>query len=332
MSRYTRQTTLPEVGIKGQHALCAAHALVIGAGGLGSPVLPYLAGAGLGQITIVDPDVVSLTNLHRQVLFREDQIGQHKAHVVASSLRHLNSDCQITALTEPLTPANAAELVDAADIVLDCADSFAVSYILSDTCQARGKPLISASALGFEGYVGGFCADAPSLRAVFPDLPHRAASCDSAGVMGPVVGTIGAMQAQMALNCLLGMSPSPLGQLITFNLRSFRTGGFRFDGALEPTNTLTFIHADTISADDFVIDLRGAGEAPNPVTPSAHRCAVEDFETLRPAPAVGQRAVLTCRSGLRAWRAARILQTYWTGDITLIAMGDPAHTLKGLSS
>jgi molybdopterin/thiamine biosynthesis adenylyltransferase len=329
MNRYARQTILPEVGTKGQKTLATAHALVIGAGGLGSPLLPYLAGAGLGRITGVDPDIVSLTNLHRQVLFREDDIGQSKAQVAALTLRGLNPDCQVNPISAALTPANAPDLVQSADIVLDCADSFAVSYILSDTCLALGKPLISASALGFEGYVGGFCASSPSLRALFPELPDRAASCDSAGVMGPVVGTIGAMQAQMALNTLLGLSPSPLGQLMTVDLHSLRTGGFRFDGAPEPDVPLTFIAPEAIAASDFVVELRGFEEAPNPVTPLAHRLTVDDLKTSRPTPDSGQRAVLVCRSGLRAWHAARALQAFWTGDITLIAMGDPAHPPKG---
>lgn len=332
MNRYARQMILPEVGTTGQQSLRAAHALVIGAGGLGCPVLPYLAGAGLGQITIVDPDVISVTNLHRQILFRQDQIGQGKAEIAAQALRGLNPDCQVHAIAAPLTPENAPALVQSADIVLDCADSFAVSYILSDCCLQQNTPLISASALGLTGYVGGFCATAPSLRAVFPDLPQRAASCDSAGVMGPVVGTIGAMQAQMALNTLLALSPSPMGQLVSIDMRSFRTGGFRFDGAPEPEQALTFIAPTAIIASDFVVDLRGHDESPIPVTPSALRLTVDDFNTTQPSPDTGQRAVLTCRSGLRAWQAARALQTYWTGDITLIAMGDPALTPKGLTT
>jgi molybdopterin/thiamine biosynthesis adenylyltransferase len=329
MNRYARQTILPEVETKGQKTLAAAHALVIGAGGLGSPVLPYRVGAGLGQLTVVDPDIVSLTNLHRQVLFREDQIGQSKAQVAALALQGLNPKCQVNPISTTLTPTNATGLGQDADIVLDCADSFAVSYILSDTCHALGKPLISASALGFEGYVGGFCAGSPSLRALFPELPDRAASCDSAGVMGPVVGTIGAMQAQMALNTLLGLSPSPLGQLITVDLHNLRTGGFRFDGAPEPDVPLAFIAPETITASDYVIDLRGPEEAPSPVTPLAHRLTVEDLKASRPTPDSGQRAVLACRSGLRAWHAARAFQADWTGDITLIALGDPAHPPKG---
>lgn len=326
MTRYDRQTCLPEVGAQGQERLTDTHALVVGAGGLGAPVLQYLVGAGVGRITIVDPDIVSRSNLHRQTLFREQDVGQPKASTAALVLAQLNSDCAITPIFAPLDPSNAVSLVGQADIVLDCADSFAVSYILSDTCLIAGTPLISASVLGFEGYVGGFCGTAPSLRAVFPDLPQRAATCATAGVMGPVVGTLGAMQAQMAISQVLALSPSPLGQVMTLDMRSFRSSGFRFDTAPEPSQPLRFIAPSDVSTSDFVVELRDQSEAPIPVTANAQRLAVPDFDTTRPLPMNGQRAVLTCRSGLRAWQAARKLQSYWTGDISLIAMGDTAQT------
>ncbi len=320
MTRYARQQILPEIGESGQASLAKASVLVVGAGGLGCPALQYLTGAGVGAITIVDGDVVSLSNLHRQVLFRESDVGESKARIAVQTLNALNSGVAFAAIDQPLTPANVDALIDGQTVVLDCADSFAASYILSDACLEAGIPMISASALGLTGYVGGFCGTAPSLRAVFPDLPMQAATCATAGVMGPVVGTIGAMQAQMALAVLLGLAPSPLGQLVTIDLTTYRTGGFRFDGAPEPDKTLGFIAAQDINAHDFVVELRS--EARTPVTPTAHRHKVQDFSTLRPTPATGQRAVLTCRSGLRAWQAARHLQGYWDGDISLIAMGD----------
>lgn len=322
MSRYARQEILPQIGNSGQAAFRAARVLVVGAGGLGAPVLQYLAGAGVGQITLVDGDVVSLSNLHRQTLFREDQVGAFKAECAAQSLAALNADCVVTAVTEPLTPTNAPSLVAGADLVLDCADSFAASYILSDACLAAGTPLISASALGLTGYVGGFCAAAPSLRAVFPDLPLQAASCATAGVLGPVVGVVGAMQAQMALAVIAGLEPQPLGQIVTYDAATFRTGGFRFTGAPEPEIGLTFIAAEAIGPGDFTVELRGLEEAPIPVTPNALRHDVAAFATNKPTPEPGQRAVLACRSGLRAWQAARQLQSYWDGEISLIAMGD----------
>jgi molybdopterin/thiamine biosynthesis adenylyltransferase len=326
MTRYARQQILPEVGPSGQKALQKAHVLVVGAGGLGCPVLQYLVGAGIGQITLIDADTVSLSNLHRQILFRETDVDQPKAQVAARTLSTLNRDSAITPIVAQLTPDNAADLVAQADIVLDCADSFAVSYTLSDSCFTQDTPLISASALGLAGYVGGFCGGAPSLRAIFPDLPQRAASCATAGVLGPVVGTIGALQAQMGLNTLLGLTPSPLGQLINLDLHGLRTSGFRFDGAPEPDTLLEFISVGAIEGSEFIVDLRGTDEAPELAHALAQRKTVEDFKTSNaPHPKPDQRAILICRSGLRAWQAARHLQSYWSGPISLIALGDTSQ-------
>lgn len=319
MTRYARQIVLPEVGPTGQERLARAHVLVVGAGGLGVPVLQYLTGAGVGRITLVDPDRVEATNLHRQPIYAA-HIGQPKAEAARMVMAALNPEVQVTALVDWLDPANATPLVFAADVVIDCADSFAASYTLSDTCLAAGKPLISASALGLSGYVGGFCGGAPSLRALFPDLPETTATCATAGVLGPVVGMLGALQAQMALAVLLGIDPAPLGQLIRFDMRGFSFSGFRFDRAPEPdTPGHAFIAKAAIRPDDFVVDLRDAAEAPLPVTEAALRHAVEDFGPAGPCPAPGQRAVFACRSGLRAWRAADRLRPHFKGEIALVA-------------
>jgi sulfur-carrier protein adenylyltransferase/sulfurtransferase len=320
--RYARQTVLPEVGPAGQTRLRAAHALVVGAGGLGTPVLQYLAGAGLGRITLVDPDMVDRGNLHRQTLFGERFLGRPKVEAAAAVLADLNPEVEVRPCAFRLDPVNAGPLIAASDLVLDCADSFAASYILSDFCLEEGRPLISASALGLSGYVGGFCGGAPSLRAVFPELPERAASCAVAGVLGPIVGTLGCLQAQMALAIVLELAPSPLGQLVTLEGAGLRFGGFRFDGAPEPGSPLRFLGPDQIEPGDFVVDLRGADEAPEPVTPRALRRPVGAFGPAGPRPAAGQRAVLCCRSGLRSWQAARRLQQVWDGETFLVALGD----------
>jgi len=322
MSRYARQEVLAEVGPGGQARLAAAHALVVGAGGLGVPVLQYLAGAGVGRITLVDPDRVSVSNLHRQPLYSMADAGQPKAAVAVARLAALNPDCAVVPVIARLDPANAPGLLAGADVALDCADSFAAAYTLSDACHAAGVPLISASALGLAGYVGGFCGGAPSLRAVFPDLPDRAATCATAGVLGPVVGMIGALQAQMALAVLLGLAPSPLGQVVSFDAARWRFGGFRFDTAPEPVEGWAFLAPGEIAEGDFTVDLRGVDEAPVPATPWALRLAVEDFGPGGPTPEPGQRAVLCCRSGLRSWRAAHRLSETWAGEIALVALGD----------
>lgn len=325
MSRYDRQIVLPEVGPAGQARLAAAHALVVGAGGLGVPVLQYLAGAGVGRITVVDPDIVERKNLHRQTLYGERFIGRAKAAAAAAVLADLNPEVGVAPVVARLDPGNAPALVAAADVVLDCADSFATSYTLSDACRDAGKPFVTASALGLGGYAGGFCGGAPSLRAVFPDLPARAATCATAGILGPVVGLLGCLEAQIALAVLLRLAPSPLGQLVSFEAPGLHFGGFRFDGAPEPDRARAFLAPAAITPADFVVDLRGADEAPEPATPWAHRLAVADLGPGGPTPASGQRAVLVCRSGLRSWQAADRLAQAWTGEITLVAMGDPTR-------
>lgn len=320
MTRYARQTVLPEVGAAGQARLGAARVLVVGAGGLGVPVLQYLAGAGVGHLVVVDPDVVEAGNLHRQVMYGTDWLGRPKAEAAAAILGRLNPEVAVTPRVAALDPLTAPELVGGADLVLDCADSFAVSYMLSDACRAAGRPLVSASALGLGGYAGGFCGGAPSLRAVFPELPEQAATCATAGILGPVVGMLGCLQAQMALSVLLGLSPSPLGQLVTLG-PGLGFGGFRFDGAEEPGDPWPFLSVAGIRPGDFVADLRGAAEAPVAL---GMRLGVEAFGAGGPCPAPGQRAVLVCRSGLRSWRAARRLRTVWDGEIALVAAGDGA--------
>ncbi len=316
MNRYARQMILPEVGPAGQQRLTDAHVLVIGAGALGVPVLQYLAGAGVGEITIVDPDRLEVSNLHRQVIYAEAQAGQYKASAAAQILAGLNSTIRLNPVQEWLTPANAPALIAAADLIMDCADSYAVSYTLSDCCLAAGKPLISASALGLTGYVGGFCGGAPSLRAIFPDPSDGGATCATAGVLGPVVGMLGTMQARMGLGILLGLTPSPLGMMTSIDA-GMRISQFRFDTAPEAPGP-HFIARTQILSDDLVVDLRGPDEAPQTATPDALR--LPDYGATGPLPAAGQRAVLACRSGLRAWRAANRLSQRWHGDIALLAL------------
>jgi molybdopterin/thiamine biosynthesis adenylyltransferase len=322
MSRYARQIAVPELGPEGHARLRAAHVLVVGAGGLAAPVLQYLGGAGVSRIRLVDPDRVEATNLHRQTMFREADIGVAKSSAAAAAVTALNPDCRVEAVVTALDPSNVEALCDGTDLVLDCADSFAASYILSDACHAAGRPLVSASVVGLDGYTVAFCGGAPSLRAVFPDLPQRLGSCAEDGVLGPVVGVIGALQAQMALALLAGLEPSPLGQLVTFDGRSLRSGGFRFAGAPEPARGPRFLAPGAVTPADFLVDLRAEDEAPL-MRPFAHRLAASAFGPGGPMPAAGQRAVLCCRSGQRAWTAAERLGAVWDGDIFLVALGDP---------
>jgi sulfur-carrier protein adenylyltransferase/sulfurtransferase len=317
MTRYARQTALPQVGAAGQARLRGAHVLVVGAGGLGAPVLTYLAGAGLGRITIVDGDTVEESNLHRQPIYGMADLGAPKARAAARALARLNPEVAVEARAEWLDPASAPGLVAGADVVLDCADTFAASFTLSDACMAAGRPLISASVLGFQGYAGGFCGGAPSLRAVFPDLPQAAPTCATAGVMGPVVGVIGALQAQMALAVLLGHAPSPLGRMMLFDARTWRMSGFSFAGTREPAVAWPFLAPAQIAPGDVVIDLRT--EAPGPFRADALHLPPEALAGFTP-PEGASRVVLACRTGLRAFAGAETLSRRWRGPIALMSL------------
>lgn len=322
MDRYARQHILPMVGGSGQERLRNSSALVVGAGALGCPVLQYLAGAGVGHITIVDPDTISLDNLHRQPLYDELNVGKYKALVAAERIAATNSDIAIVPHIKALNPANAINWAAGADIVLDCADSFAVTYTLSDVCFHQRKAYIYASVLGLTGYVGGFCHSAPSVRAIFPELPQQFASCASAGVLGPVAATLGSIQAQMALAYLLELNPSPLGQMVVVDFATYGFRSFRFDDAPEPPGQVfSFIAPSELQPDDLIIDLRSEGDLEGYSLPNARYCRTpSDIVCLLGNPLRDQRLVLCCKQGVRAWRAALLAQSRWRGPIVLMAL------------
>ncbi len=291
-----------------------------------SPVLQYLAGAGVGRLTVVDPDVVDRANLHRQTLYGERFVGTMKAAAAVVALLDLNPEVRVQPVFGWLDPANAPGLVADADVVLDCADSFAASYTLSDACRAAGKPLVSASALGLGGYAGGFCGGAPSLRAVFPDLPARAATCATAGILGPVVGLLGCLQAQMALAILLGLAPSPLGQLVSFEAAGLRFGGFRFDGAPEPDRPRGFLAPAAIVPDRLrrrpPRRRRGAdGRRPLGAPPRRRRLRPGRAVAPRPGSAPSSSAAAACAPGRRP--------TASPGSGTGTSSSSPSATAKG---
>ena len=321
--RYSRQMVLPEVGAAGQARLAAVTVLVAGAGGLGCPVLEYLCAAGVGRLLIIDHDRVEESNLHRQPLYRMSDIGEPKARAAAAAMRRLNPQVAVEEAVQRLTPANAAAWVSRADVIIDAADSLALTYILSDECHRQGKPLVSASVLGLSGYAGAFCGGAPSYRAVFPEMPRQAGSCAQSGVLGTAVGVMGSLQAHLTLSILLGLQPTVLGQLVSVDFRTLRFSGFSFASAREPADpTLRFIAPEEVREADLVIDLRSLSEAPVSPFPSALRIGVEDIERAGVPDESPSRVVLCCRSGIRAWRAAQALQRAGRTELALIALGD----------
>ncbi|XP_053988637.1 adenylyltransferase and sulfurtransferase MOCS3 [Hylaeus anthracinus] len=219
ISRYSRQIFLSEVGVKGQLKIKNSAVLIVGAGGLGCPAALYLASAGIGHIGIVDYDDVEINNLHRQLLFRETDIGTPKVNAAAKNLNCLNSNIKITPYKIQLDSSNALEIIKCYDVVLDATDNAATRYLLNDACVLSKKPLVSGSALRFEGHLSVFNYYGPCYRCIFPKPPppETVTNCGDGGVFGPVVGTIGVLQAVEALKVLLKMPHILSGQLLLYD-------------------------------------------------------------------------------------------------------------------
>jgi adenylyltransferase/sulfurtransferase len=216
--RYSRHILLPQIGVEGQDAIVSARALVVGAGGLGSPAAYYLASAGIGTLVLADGDTVDLTNLQRQILHRTDSVGMAKSESGKRTLAGINPECRVIALTERLAGARLEEEVAQADVVLDCCDNFATRHAVNRACVKYRKPLVSGAAIRFDGQVAVFDArskDAPCYHCLFPEGQDvEEVRCAVMGVFAPLTGIIGATQAAEALKLLIGCGTSLAGRLL----------------------------------------------------------------------------------------------------------------------
>jgi len=222
--RYSRHILLDELGIEGQEKLLSAHALVIGAGGLGSPAAFYLASAGIGKITLVDNDTVDLTNLQRQILHTTERVGQPKTASGKQTLAQINPEVEVVALTERAEGERLSELVRQATVVLDCSDNFATRHAVNRACVHHKVPLVSGAAIRFDGQISVFdprSGDAPCYACLFPpDQQFEEVLCSTMGVFAPLVGIIGTMQAAEALKLVAGIGESLAGRLLLLDARN----------------------------------------------------------------------------------------------------------------
>lgn len=206
--RYSRQIFIEEIGIEGQRKIDAAKVLVIGAGGLGSPVIQYLAAAGVGTLAAVDFDVLEIHNLNRQVIHTEEAIGQYKVDSAARFVSALNSTIEFVPIQEKITGSNVEDIIGAYDIIIDGSDNFETRYLVNDACVALGKTLVYGSILAFEGQIAVFNYNgSKNLRHLFPEPPldEFVPDCDSFGVLGPLPGIVGSMMAMQALQIICGL-------------------------------------------------------------------------------------------------------------------------------
>ena len=222
--RYSRHILLDEVGIEGQERVLASHALVIGAGGLGSPVALYLGSAGVGRITLVDHDVVDLTNLQRQVAHTTDRVGQPKVESAAQAVRAINPSVEVTCLQQRADTALLDEWVPQATVVLDCSDNYATRHAVNAACIRHGKPLVAGAVIRFDGQVMVFDPRdpvSPCYACMFtPEAEFEEVQCSTMGVFAPLVGVIGAMQAAEALKLISGAAPAITGRLLMLDGRT----------------------------------------------------------------------------------------------------------------
>lgn len=220
IARYSRHLLLPEVGVQGQERLKGSSVLLVGTGGLGSPVAMYLAAAGIGRLGLVDYDIVEFSNLQRQIVHGTSTIGDRKVLSALARLRDLNPDVEIEVHDVPFTADNALHIADPYDLIIDATDNFPTRYLTNDVCVLQGKPNIYGSIFRFEGQASVFWADhGPCYRCIFPDPPPAGLipSCADSGVFGVLPGTIGTIQATEALKLLLGIGEPLLGRLLLYN-------------------------------------------------------------------------------------------------------------------
>ena len=215
--RYSKQIMLPQFGIESQQRLLESHVLLLGLGGLGSPIALYLAAAGIGQITLVDPDVVELSNLQRQIIHQTADIGRRKVDSAEESLHKLNSDTKLTCIPKALSDQELNQQADLADVVVDATDHFQIRDKINQACVNTRTPLVSGAAIRMEGQVSVFRTDldnTPCYRCLYPELSEDTQTCSENGVLAPVTGIIGSIQALETIKLLTGVGTTLSGRLL----------------------------------------------------------------------------------------------------------------------
>lgn len=223
MERYARQLILEEIGPEGQKKLAEARVLIVGVGGLGSPIATYLAGAGVGTLGLIDADVVSISNLQRQVLYEESQVGEPKVLCAKKRLLALNSTIKVNTYHCWLTKENASDIISDYDIIVDGTDNFAVRFIISDECELQHKPYVYGAICGLEGQVSVLCKGTTTYRTLFPeadlpDMPHPGKQ-----VVGVTPAVVGSVEASQVLQLICGYGEPLIDRLWTIDLRNLQT-------------------------------------------------------------------------------------------------------------
>ncbi|MFO1371622.1 MAG: ThiF family adenylyltransferase [Candidatus Competibacteraceae bacterium] len=358
--RYARHLSLPEIGAAGQSKLRQASVLVIGAGGLGSPALLYLAAAGVGRLGIIDPDCIELSNLQRQVLYTTIACGSLKVEEARQRLLALNPQIQIDIYPEAFTAANAASLTATYDVLIEGSDRFSTKYLVNDACVRAGKPYVGASVRAFSGMLAVYAAPGgPCHRCLFPEAPdpETVPSCAQTGVLGTVPGLFGLLQAHEALKLILQIGEPLIGALLTIDLLTMRFQKLRLprdpncplcgepptihvltetgytcahtptgpvNAQTTPTEALPWFNLEAAQQDPTLrwIDIRTQAEFAAGHIPGAEHVPLEPFENFaaRMESANG-RLLLYCQRGARTVQAYYLLKEKLKGRLSLLEGG-----------
>lgn len=325
--RYKRQIILPEIGEKGQERLAGAKVLVIGAGGLGTAVLPYLAAAGVGEIGIADHDVIEISNLQRQVIYKTAAVGKYKTDEAKLMLEALNPLVKVNSIAEKLTAHNAISLFENYDIIVDATDNLAVKYLINDACLMTNKPMVYGSVFRFEGQVSVFnYQSGPTYRCLFPDENSLTANCNDAGVVGVSVGIIGLLQAGEVLKMILGTGEILSGKLLVYSMLNneqqkydfeknsdFQIDSIRFEekyklSEQEPSEIAAEAVLNQIDLEDVLfLDVRNTDELPEIRMKNSIQIPLMQLEKEHENLDRDKTIYIFCQSGIRSKMALEIL-------------------------
>ncbi|MCD0471614.1 HesA/MoeB/ThiF family protein [Flavobacterium sp. JAS] len=328
--RYNRQIILPEIGENGQQKLLKAKVLVIGAGGLGAAILPYLAAAGVGEIAIVDDDVIEVSNLHRQVIYKSSAIGKHKVDEAKLMITELNPTIKVETIAEKLSGKNAISLFEQYDIIVDATDNIAIKYLINDACIITNKPMVYGSVFRFQGQVSVFnYQNGPTYRCLYPDENTQSANCEDAGVIGISVGIIGMLQANEVIKMILEIGEVLSGKILVYNILNNEQQKYDFE---KNTNIVMNLEAfqkkynavenqieevaieeilNEIDNDEVLfLDVRNAEEVPKINFKNGFQISLLHLENEIKKLNPNQTIYVYCQSGIRSKIAVELLQKH----------------------
>ncbi|OMQ11684.1 HesA/MoeB/ThiF family protein [[Flexibacter] sp. ATCC 35103] len=346
-ARYNRQIILPEIGEIGQEKLSKAKVLVIGAGGLGTSILPYLAAAGVGEIGIADDDIIEISNLHRQVIYKNSAVGKYKVEEAKLMISELNPLVKVKAITEKLSGSNAISLFENYDIIVDATDNIAIKYLINDACLITNKPMVYGSVFRFQGQVSVFhYQNGPTYRCLYPDENTQSANCEDAGVIGITVGIIGMLQANEVIKMILEIGEVLSGKILVYNILNNEQQKYDFDKShvqlinrekfdekynksinkIEEVNFESVF--DEINNDEILfLDVRNEDELPKISLKNQIQIPLKSLETQILKLNKNQTIYIFCQSGIRSKIAAELLQKNKFINIKSIAGGALAMKL-----